>query len=493
MDKIQTMGISQKYSSYFFAFLVSISALSLVACGGSSSSRSGGSTSPVAAPTVTSTAPADEEASVATNTKVVAAFDRDMEETTITQSSFTLQGASETAIVGEVVYNSDTFTATFAPNSGLTADTVYTGTVSTAAEDLSGISLENDFVWTFTTGSGTDTTAPTVLSTIPEHNSFDVVRNTKVTVEFSEAMDPDTLDNSSFELKNDSDDSLVSGTFNYINPATVVFSPASSLESETKHILSLSADLADLAGNNLTPVTFEFTTGMDESSSPDVVDLKTSGNYVILAESAITTTGTTMITGDIGISPNALSDTEGFSPTLSADGCFATSSLVTGKIFAADMDTMGCTTPSILTTAVSDMQAAYTDAAGRTDPDFTELGAGEIGGLTLDPGLYKWGTGVLVTSDVTLNGSSDDVWIFQISGDLKLEDGRSVVLAGGALPENVFWQVEGQVTLQGDTTFNGIILTETAVEAKSLAVINGRALAQTAVTLIANEVNEPAQ
>lgn len=469
--------------------------LSLTACGGSSNSSGGGSSSPamLVGPTVTATAPADADTSVAPNTKVVVAFDRDMDTTTITQSSFTLQGASEAAIVGAIAYNSDTFTATLTPNGGLTASTVYTATITTAVKDLSDVALANNVVWTFTTGSTPDTTAPTVSSTIPADTATDVLRNAKVNVTFSEAIDPDTLDTSSFELKRDSNDALMSGTFHYINPTTVVFSPANLLDATADYTLSLTSDITDLAGNNLTLVTIQFTTGTDVSSSPAVVDLGTSGNYVILAKSGISTTGTTHITGDIAVSPNATDALTGFGLTLSADGSFATSALVTGKLFAADMDTQGSQTPAILTTAISDMELAYADAANRSDPDFNELGAGEIGGLTLDPGLYKWGTGVLVTSDVTLNGSASDVWIFQIAGNLKLQDGKAIVLTGGALPENVFWQVAGEVTLQGSTTFNGIMLSETGVVAKSLAVINGRALAQTAVTLIANDVNEPAQ
>lgn len=119
------------------------------------------------------------------------------------------------------------------------------------------------------------------------------------------------------------------------------------------------------------------------------------------------------------------------------------------------------------------------------------MGAGEIGGLTLDPGLYKWGTGVLVTSDVTLHGSASDVRIFQIAEGLKLQDGKSIILTGGAIPQNVFWQVAEDVTLQAGTIFNGIILGQTAVNMNTGAVLNGRALVQAAVTLIANDINEP--
>lgn len=270
----------------------------------------------------------------------------------------------------------------------------------------------------------------------------------------------------------------------------MVLSPDANLEAGVLHTLTLSANIADLADNNLAETTLAFTTGEDVSSSPAAVDLGTAGNYVLLAKTGISTTGTTDILGDIAVSPAARSFLTGFDETLDASGTFATSALVTGELFAANM---APGTPTILTTAVGDMEAAYTDAAGRSDPDFTELGAGEIGGLTLDPGLYKWGTGVLVTSDVTLNGDANAVWIFQIAEGLKLQDGKSIVLSGGALPHNVFWQVAEGVTLQAGTTFNGIILGQTGVEMLSGAALNGRALVQTAVTLIANDVNQPAE
>lgn len=480
------MSILQNYSKTIFVLFVSMMYVSIAACGGASSNNN----SVTALPAVTSSAPASDATGVNTNIKVVAVFNSEMKSSTITQNSFTLQGENEASIVGAVSYNADTQTATLTPNGDLTPGTEYVATITTAAKDVSGVSLPADFQWSFTTGATEDLVAPTVISSNPEDLQVDVLRNIKVGVYFSEAIDPATLSASSFELKRESDDAVVSGSLRYINPTTVVFSPDNLLDSTTDYILTLTAELTDLSGNFLTPFAIGFTTGADVSSSPDPINLRTAGNYVILAKTGISTTGTTHITGDIAVSPESMTAITGFSQTLDASGTFATSPLVTGKLYAADLTSP---TPAELTDAVGDMETAYADAAGRLDPDFTELGAGEIGGLTLDPGLYKWGTGVLVTSDVTLTGTANDVWIFQIGQDLKLEDGRAVVLTGGALPENVFWQVAGEVTLQAGAAFNGIILGQTGVVLKSGATINGRALAQTAVTLISNSVNQPAQ
>lgn len=487
------MGIFNKCSRSILAFSIALMSVSLVACNDSnsgSSSLSDDTPAAIASLAVTSSGPADGATAVGTDVKVVAVFNKAMKPESLNQNSFLLQGEGETAIVGAVSYNADTQTTKLIPNSDLTPNTVYTATITTAAEDESGATLLKDAAWSFTTAAAKDTEVPTVSSSSPAVGATGVLLNTKVNVTFSEAIDPATLSNTSFKLTKDSDKSVVSGSFRYVNPTTVVFSPANLLDASASYTLTLATTLTDLAGNSLAVATIGFTTGSAVSSSPAKVDLGTAGNYVILAKTGISTTGTTKVTGDIAVSPEARTALTGFSETLAPDGTFATSSLVTGKLFAADMTSP---TPTQLTTAVSNMETAYTDAAGRVDPDFTELGAGEIGGLTLDPGLYKWGTGVLVTSDVTLNGSPTDVWIFQIDQNLKLEDGKAVVLTGGALPENVFWQVAGEATLQAGTTFNGIILGQTAIVVKSGAVINGRALAQTAVTLISNEVNKPGQ
>jgi hypothetical protein len=148
-------------------------------------------------------------------------------------------------------------------------------------------------------------------------------------------------------------------------------------------------------------------------------------------------------------------------------------------------------TPSNLTTAIGDMELAFTDAAGRA-PDVTELGAGNIGGMTLEPGVYKWGTGLLIPTDVELTGSGTDVWIFQVAQDLTMSSGASIALSGGALPENVFWQVAGLVEIGTTAHCEGIVLTQTSVTLGTGASINGRLLAQTAVAMDGNTVVEPA-
>ncbi len=219
------------------------------------------------------------------------------------------------------------------------------------------------------------------------------------------------------------------------------------------------------------------------------VNLGTAGNYVILAKSAISNVPTSAITGDLGISPAAATFITGFALTLPAASPFATSAQVTGNIYAPGY---AAPTATNLTTAIGDMETAYTDAAGRVTPDFTELASGDIGGLTLPAGLYKWSNTVTIPSNVTLNGGATDVWIFQIAGGITQASATSVTLTGGALAKNVFWQVFGVVSIGTGAHMEGIVLSQTSITLATGASANGRLLAQTAVSLAGNIVVRPA-
>jgi hypothetical protein len=222
---------------------------------------------------------------------------------------------------------------------------------------------------------------------------------------------------------------------------------------------------------------------------PGPVGLGAASTYAILAKSGISTVPTSAVTGNLGVSPAAATFITGFSLIVDSTNVFSTSTQVTGKMYAADYATP---TPANLTTAVGDMQLAFTDAAGRA-PDVTELGAGNIGGMTLPRGVYKWGTGLLIPTDVTLSGSATDVWIFEIAQDLTMSSAAKIVLAGGALPKNVFWQVAGLVDLGTTAHCEGIVLTQTSATLRTGASINGRLLAQTAVSIDGSTVVQPAQ
>ena len=333
-----------------------------------------------------------------------------------------------------------------------------------------------------------DVTAPTVSSVIPENASVGVPINGYITARFSEAMNPATITTDTFTVVGAT---AAAGTV-LLNAAgtTAIFTPSANLSSNTAYTATITAGAEDLEGNPLAVAyVWTFTTSALETASPAPVNLGTAGDFVLLAKSGISTTGATSVVGDLGVSPAATSYFTGFSQALDASTQFATASIVTGRMYAADMSPP---TPAKMTTAISDMETAFTDAAGRTLPAFTELGAGDVSGLTLVPGLYKWSTGLLITTGVTLSGSATDVWIFQIAQDLTISNGAMITLSGGALAKNVFWQVSGQTILGTTSDFKGIVLCQTAIVMRTGAVFNGRALAQTAVTLDANAVTEPA-
>jgi hypothetical protein len=222
--------------------------------------------------------------------------------------------------------------------------------------------------------------------------------------------------------------------------------------------------------------------------TPNDNDLGACGNYVILAKAGISNATGSLITGDIGVSPMAATGITGFSLILDPSNAFATSSAVVGKLYAADY---AVPTPAMLTSAISCVERAYTDAESRINPDHIELLSGNIGGLTLVPGLYKWTSNIVIPADVILFGGADDVWIFQTTGNLIQSASKHIILSGGAQAKNIFWQVSGQVTLGANSHFEGIILGKTGVTIQTGATMNGRIMAQTMVALDDNDITKP--
>jgi len=219
-------------------------------------------------------------------------------------------------------------------------------------------------------------------------------------------------------------------------------------------------------------------------NGPKPVNLGDAGNFAILSQSGITDVYRSAIVGDVGTSP------------ITGAAILLTCGEVSGTIFTVDMaGPLPCSIndATYLTTVVGDMGFAYNDAAGRLSPDFTELGAGEIGGLTLTPGLYKWTTGLMISTDVTLSGGPDDVWIFQVAGTMNQANSTRVTLAKGAQAKNIFWQVAGATTIGTNAHFEGVVLDKTMIALNTGASVTGRLLAQSAVTLQMNAITEPAK
>jgi hypothetical protein len=203
------------------------------------------------------------------------------------------------------------------------------------------------------------------------------------------------------------------------------------------------------------------------SSGAACVHLGTAGHFAILSVNALTNAAPSVVTGDVGLTKA--------SGTLIGLTCPE----VTGAIYSVDTaGPLPCrvTAAAMLAAAETDADNAYINATGRA-PDVTGLGAGDISGKTIAPGVYKWTTGVAINTDVTLMGGPNDVWIFQIGQGLSVSSGVKIILAGGALPQNVYWAPLFTVQLGTNSQFRGVLLPAAPVVMMSGASINGRLLA----------------
>ncbi|MGV8894782.1 MAG: ice-binding family protein [Burkholderiaceae bacterium] len=329
------------------------------------------------------------------------------------------------------------------------------------------------------------------------HSNNNIVTGATVSATFSEQMDPATINASTvgaqrtFTLKETTGSNIPGTVAMDVANTMATFTPtAAALTPNTNYTATITTAARSAGGIALAnPVIWNFTTKAVASTGQAPIILGKSANFVILAKTGISTVPNSLLTGDIGVSPISHTAMTGFSETADSSNTFSTSAQVVGKMYAANF---AAPTPTYMTTSVSDMETAYTAAAGRTLPDHTELGSGQIGGLTLAPGLYKWGTDVGISTDVTLSGGPNDVWIFQVSGKITQATATNVILAGGALAKNVFWQSGDAVTIEASAHFEGIVLSQTLIALKTNASANGRLLAQTAVTLDHNKVTQPA-
>jgi hypothetical protein len=248
----------------------------------------------------------------------------------------------------------------------------------------------------------------------------------------------------------------------------------------------------------------------------DPVLLGAAGDFAILSKMGVTNVPSSVVTGNVGVSPITASAITGFTLTADALGAFSTSSEVKGKFYASDYGGQtGCAGHPCLTQAVSAMEAAYDDAALRTTtvPGVTNLGGynvllsqgtfgfyynlcggAKIDGYTLTPGVYTWTSAITMGAGatVTLHGGPEAVFILQTSGAINVGAGTKVILSGGVLAKNIFWQAAGAVSVGAGAVFEGVILTKTAASFAQGASLNGRVMAQTAVTLIMNTITAPA-
>lgn len=425
----------------------------------------------VTPPTVISVAPPDGADGACPNTIVTATFSKAMNPSTLNATTFTLTGPGGASVLGQVTYDSPSNTAIFTPSSSLDLASLYTATITTGATDNFGNHLASNFVWSFTTGVTTCTGvgAPTVVSVTPANGACP---NTTVTATFNEAMNPSTINASTFTLV-DSGAVAVAGTVTYDVPnLTAIFTPTAALALDATYTAMITTGAQDLFGNGLASnFTWSFTTSAVTCQAP--VPLKSAGNFKVLAGSTVTNTGPTTITGgDLGLSPG--SAVTGFPP---------------GQVISPGV--MHITDP-VAAQAQLDLTAAYNYAANL--PPGTVL-PGDMSGLTLAPGVYTNASTVMLSAGtVTLDGqgNADAVFIFQIGSTLTTIGSTQVVLAGNAQAKNIFWQVGSSATLGTNSSFSGTIMALQSITLDTGASLQGRALARNAaVTLDSNTITDP--
>ncbi len=417
-------------------------------------------------PIVIATDPFDGETGVALNRKLTAEFSKSMNPSTINSSTFILRQGSN-AISGTVSYVDNT--ATFVPSTSLTPNSSYEATITTGAKDLTGNALANDYIWTFTTGSLSDTSRPRVIAIDPASNATSVALNKVITARFSESMDPLSINSMTYTLKEGSNS--VSGVVTY-SATTATFSPASDLLASTTYTATVTNGAMDLAGNSLAAdYVWSFTTGTSANNGQPTINLRSAGAFVVLAGSGVTNTGLTIVNGDLGTSPTGT--VNGFPP-----------GIVNGSIHPAN---------PTAAQAKLDLTSAFNDAQGRSTGAINL--PGNLSGLTLTPGLYSNSTSVILSAgNVTLDAQGDPnaIFIFQMGSTLTTAPGTGVILAGGAQAKNIFWSVGTSATLGTNSIFYGNILADQSISLNTGATLNGRALTRVAaVTLQSNIVNKP--
>jgi hypothetical protein len=405
-------------------------------------------------PTVIATIPADNVTDVPINSKLAATFSKAMNPATITNTTFTLQQGS-TPVAGTVSYVSGT--ATFAP-ANLNTNTLYTATITTGATDLAGNALASDLVWNFTTGASTDTTAPTVSSTIPTDTVTGVPINQTVNATFSKAMDPATITTANFTVTGPG--GTVTGTVAYVAASRIAtFTPAINLAPSTKYTNTITTGATDLAGNALaSDFVWSFTTGAQIETNLMSINLGSASTFAIMATAAISGGGD-QINGDVGLSPGSA---QGIPP-----------SEINGVIHVDDL---------AIKDAQAALSAAYDEAVSRSVNAQTLQG--NLGGLTKTPGLYVnsssveiSGTGANAILTLDAQGDANAVFIFKMASTLTMGTGTSIVLSGGAQAKNVYWQVGSSATLGTTSIFKGNILAAVTITVNNGAAVEGRLFA----------------
>lgn len=439
-----------------------------------------GSTTDGTAPSVTQQVPAQDTVA-ATNTQVTVTFSEEMTPASLDTTSFTLKtSVGDTPVAGTVSYAVGASTATFTPVTALPSNTAFTATVSTAVTDLAGNAMLTANVWTFTTADAPDSTSPSVTLVNPVDGADNICINKTVNATFSEPMDPLSLTSTTLTLTpSSSQGNPVSALVTYDALSRIAsINPTANLNASTAYtvtVLSGVTGVQDLSGNGmLADKVWGFTTGTGECQSP--VALGAASNFAILASAAITNIPSSLITGDVGLTPDTGANITGFSSPLSCPE-------VVGRIYAVDSSGPACAwvDAALLSNAKTDALAAFANATSATRGTPTPIST-NLAGLTFYPGLYESLTSLDLSAggSLTLDAQGDPNAIFVIRSATAINTlpTSQVILSGGAKAHNVFWSAGSAITLGVNSVMKGSMLASTAITLETGAQLEGRALNQ---------------
>ena len=459
------------------------------------------STGNIVTPRVISTNPINAATNVALDKKISATFSEKMNPATFTAASFKINNGNEN-IAGTFTFKGQS--VIFNPTALLTSNTNYTATITTAVKNDAGVGIASNYIWTFSTGTNL---LPAVISTDPVNLATNVPLNKTISATFNQVMNPQTVNNTSFTLKEGNN--LVAGVFSF-NGSTILFNPNASLLSATTYTATLTTAIKNAAGDGLASNYIWTFTTRTSNFGPNIGSLSLFGGFG--GNAGITNQGLNTVINNGGIGTTAASTLiTGFHDGLNGNVYTETplnKGLVTGGIFTAPPFPGTAASFAIAQQAAIDANALYNSISPAAMPGGTDPGAGQLGGLTLPPGIYKSASGTfgITNGNLTLDAQGDPnaVWIFQCATALTVgiagpTGAKSVILINGASSSKVFWQVGSAATINGAgggimvgtiVANSGVTISTAGNAAQS--VLNGRAISLIAsVTMVNTTINVP--
>jgi len=458
------------------------------------------STGTLLRPVVITADPISNAIAVPLNKTISATFNMAMNPATLNNTTFKVnQGVN--AVAGSISYTGST--VSFIPASPLSTNKIYTVTITTGAKNTLGTPMTADYTWNFTTDM-----IPVITSTDPLNNAVNVALNQTVTADFSTIMDIASINATTFTLKQGA--TVIPGTVSY-SGTTASFKPTNSLVVGKIYTATITNGAKSAAGTSLAAdYVWNFTTAL-LPPAPLVIDLGTAAIFGAFGGNAgITNQGLNTVINNGSLGTTAASTLiTGFHDGLVI---YTETPLnvgnVTGDIFTAPPVPGTATSLAVAQKGLLDANAAYLSISPAAKPGGSDPNAGELGGLTLAPGVYKSASGTFKISNgnLTLDAQGDPnaTWIFQTASGLTVgiagpTGAKSVIMINGGLPKNVFWYVGSAATINsaGGGTMVGTIIANSGVTFSTAGnanqtVLNGRAISLVAsVTMVNTTINVP--